>query len=239
MQSIVSCPNCHNDLCIQRVPILSTLDKKNVAQIVPIIHRREFKKGERLLTEGDETESIFIINEGSVKAFKYTPDGREQILYLFSEGDFFGEQNFLGNKTAPYHVEAMEAVKTCIFTKSQFDKVLNRYPVISLKIISELSRRISRMENAFQSMGIRNVDARIAGMLLEYEEKYGEYHLGEILIRLPLSREGMANYLGIARETMSRKLSQFESEGLIQTINNKTVKITNKNALLSLAGYVV
>ncbi len=234
MQREQPCTHCRHELCIHKVPIFSALDHENLLRIVPLIKHQSYKKGERLVLEGDSIDSIIIINEGSVKAFKYSPDGREQILYVFSQGDFFGEQYLLTGQAATYSVEALEAVKTCMLTKAQFNKLLYSYPGISVKIIAELGRRIARMENSFQSIGIRNVDARIAGMLLEYGERYTG--ADKTLIHLPLSREGMANYLGIARETMSRKLSQLENDGIISSVNNKTIMITDLAALRALAG---
>lgn len=234
MQSGHDCIHCNNNLCIHKVPIFFGLDHDNLLKIVPLIKHENYAKGDRLLTEGDPIDSVVILNQGSVKAFKYTPDGREQILYVFSEGDFFGEQFLLSSQTATYSVEALEPVKTCMLSKADFNKLLYSYPEISVKIIAELGGRIARMENAFQSMGIRNVDARIAGLLLEYSERHK--HPDSDLIHLPLSREGMANYLGITRETMSRKLSQLENDGIIVSVNNKTIKIKERQALILLAG---
>lgn len=228
---------CGRPFCIRKVPIFSKLSDEHLHRIMPLIAHKEYQKGELLLREGEKTESVVILNKGRVKAYKITPDGREQILYLFSEGDFFGEQNFLGDSAARYHVEALEPVKTCSFSKTDFEKLLAEHPEISMQIIAELSRRISRMENTFQAMGVRNVDARIAGMLLEYAEKYGEDKPDGVLLHLPVSREGMANALGIARETMSRKLGQLESAKLIETISYKTLRIKNKDALADLAGF--
>ncbi len=234
MRDTHDCTHCKNNLCIHKVPIFSGLDHENLLRIVPLIVHRDYEKGERLLTEGEMIDAITILNQGSVKAFKYTPDGREQILYVFSEGDFFGEQFLLSSQTAGYSVEALEAVKTCTLSKAQFNKLLYAYPGISIKVIAELGLRIARMENTFQSMGIRNVDARIASLLLQYSERYGNAQDG--LVHLPLSREGMANYMGIARETMSRKLSQLENDGIIASVTNKTIVIKDKQALKQLSG---
>ncbi|MHB8131162.1 MAG: Crp/Fnr family transcriptional regulator, partial [Mobilitalea sp.] len=188
------------------------------------------------LFDGEKSESIVIIHEGSAKAYKYTSDGREQILYVFTEGDFFGEQNLLSDRTATYSVEALQPVKTCILSKTQFQQLLYQFPDIALKIISELGDRMARLENAMQGMGVRNVDNRVSGILLEFAAKYGTEGKEGILINLPLSREGIANYLGVARETVSRKLGQLESEGVIRSVNNKSILIIDQEALLTISG---
>lgn len=201
-----------------------------------MIHRREYKKGDTIIFEGDIIDSITIISEGSAKAYKTTADGREQILYVFSEGDFFGEQNLFGNQVATYSVEALENVRTCNLSRENFQELLFDYPKIAVKIIDELGNRIARLENAIQSIGMRNVDNRIGWILLEFAEKYGTKNEDGTIIHLPFSREGIANYLGIARETVSRKLSQFENEGLIRSLNNRDILVYDLDKIAEIAG---
>jgi CRP/FNR family transcriptional regulator len=155
---------------------------------------------------------------------------------VFSEGDFFGEQNLLSDRTATYSVEALQPVKTCILSKTQFQRLLYQHPDIAVKIIAELGERMARLENAMQGMGVRNVDNRIGSILLEFAAKYGTKGQEGTLIQLPLSREGIANYLGVARETVSRKLGQLESDGVIRSVNNKSILILDSDALVEIAG---
>lgn len=222
---------CLHQLCVHKVPIFSSLDGDDLQKIASTIRHREYRKGETLYSEGDTPDSLIILNEGSVKAYKYTPDGREQILYVFSEGDFFGEQNLFGSRTAAFTVEALERVKTCLITKNVFQQSLHTYPDIAIKIIQELEERMSRMENVLQSMGVRSVDIRVSALILDFAAKYGTAAPEGTLIKLPLSREGMANLLGIARETVSRKLGQLESEGIIRSVSNKSILLLDWHAL--------
>jgi CRP/FNR family transcriptional regulator len=95
---------------------------------------------------------------------------------------------------------------------------------------------MTRLENALQTIGVRNVDNRIGGILLEFAEKYGTKNEIGTVIHLPFSWEGIANYLGVARETVSRKFSQMESEGLIISLNNKEILIPDLNKIEQIAG---
>jgi CRP/FNR family transcriptional regulator len=118
-----------------------------------------------------------------------------------------------------------------MLSKEYFQKLLLQYSDIGIKIIEELGERMYRLEHVMESMGVRNVDIRIHSLLLDYMDKYGKEVPEGILIRLPISREGMANYLGITRETISRKLSQLENEGIIRSVTNKSIVILNRAAL--------
>ena len=207
---------CLHKLCMHKVPIFSSLSQDDLTHIASIIRHKKYQKGETLFSEGNRPDALVIVNEGSVKAFKITSDGREQILYVFSE--------------------ALEPVKTCSFTKESFHELLHAYPEIAIKIIEELEERISRMESALQSMGVRSIDNRISALLLDFAEKYGTSVPDGTLIHLPLSREGMANYLGVARETVSRKLGLLENEGIIRSNGNKSILLLDRSMLEASAG---
>ena len=227
---------CRHDLCVGKVPIFSALNQEEMLKISELIHHRTYRKGDSIISEGDRPDSLFILNEGSVKVFRYTSDGREQILYVFSEGDFFGEQYLLGSKPASGYISALETVNVCMLSRSDFRSLLNIYPDIAVRVIESLDDRLSHLENAIQSIGVRNIDGRIASLLLYYAEKFGTYETAGVKVRLPLNREGMANYLGIARETVSRKLGQMENDGLLRTLNNKTFLLLDRHGLEELAG---
>lgn len=238
MDNTCDCGRCKHDICMHRVPIFSALDESEIGSIAELINHHEYKKGQIVVNEGDSLDSIIIMNQGSAKAFKYTLEGREQILYIFAEGDFFGEKNLLSSQTTSFYVEALQDIKTCSLSRTQFNKLIHKYPDIAIKIIDELGKRLARLENSLQSMGVRNVDSRLGSLLLDFEEKFGVGVSEGTLIQLPLSREGMANYLGVARETVSRKLGQLEQDGVIRSVNNKSILITDKASLNILAGLV-
>ncbi len=225
------CENCRHKLCARRVPIFKELNPEELNRVVELIVRKSYARGEIVMLEGSLQDSLIIINRGQVKAFRYTQEGKEQILYIFSEGDFFGEKNLLRQQEATYNVEALEETHTCMINKKDFHRLLREYPDISFKIIDELSVRLDRLENAIQNMGAKNIEARVNGVLLEFSRKYGREHPRGVLIELPLSREGVANYIGVARETVSRKMSHLQDEGIIEMIGNKKVVILDMQAL--------
>lgn len=226
---------CGLEYCVQKVPVFSSLKGEDLAYATSLIRHHDYLKGEILFSEKDRLEALVIVHSGSVKAYKVTPDGREQILYIFQDGDFFGERNLFGDRTASYTVEALESVKTCSFSRESFHALLHEHPDIAIKIIEELEDRILRMENALKSIGVRSVDGRISALLIDFAQRYGTSVTEGVLIRLPISREGMASQLGIARETVSRKLSQLESDGVIRSISNKSILLLKLDALAAAA----
>lgn len=230
--------DCLDKLCAHKIPVFSSLSQEEMDRFSAIARHYRYEKGESITLEGEDLNALVILNEGSAKAFKLTPDGREQILYVFSQGDFFGERNLLGGRKSAYTVEALEPVRTCAFGRDEFYALLRANPDIAIKVIEELEKRMERMENAIQSMGVRSLDSRIGGLLLDFAEKYGDPTPEGMLIHLPLSREGMANFLGVARETVSRKLSQLETDGILRTVGNKALHLLKAEELKALAGKI-
>lgn len=225
------CSSCSNQLCTKKVPIFSALNELELNSMTSLIEHKVYKKGEVLFGEGSHLDSLFIINNGQVKAYKYSLEGKEQILYIFSEGDFFGEKNLLRDQEAPYYTEALELTRACKISKKDFRNLLNEYPEIGLKIIEALSERIEGLENTIQNMGTKSTETRMNLALLEFARKFGKETKKGVLVELPLSREGIANYIGVTRETVSRKLSLLQDEGVIEIIGNKKILILDMDIL--------
>src|SRR5690554_5184575 len=118
-----------------------------------------------------------------------------------------------------------------MITKPDFEQLLRTHPEIGIKIMEELCQRLERLETAVESLGSKDGDARVNGVLLEFAERYGHQHPQGVLVELPFSRQGIANYVGLTRETVSRKLSSLQAEGVLEMIGNKKLLILNKQAL--------
>jgi len=235
MDSFEPCDGCSNDLCIRNVPLFATLDRESMHALTAQMTHKTFKKGEILVHEGDHPLGFTVIRGGSAKAFRTTFDGREQILYIFPENDYFGARFLFTEEKVPYSVEALEETKVCILSKEQFSSLLLEHSSVALQIIEAMANRMSRLELVLQSMGGRNAELRIASLLLEFKDTYGKRNGEYLEITLPLSREGLANYLGLARETLSRKLAQLEEEGIIESLGSKTIRIVDLARLQDLS----
>lgn len=225
------CAHCLNKLCTHAIPIFSSLAYDDLKKIAGLTVHRDYGKGETIVEEGGRPDFVAIVSQGSLKAARYTMDGREQILYVFAEGDFFGEQFLLTDRPAAYQIITLEPVKLCLLYRKDFHLLLQDNPEIGVKIIGELGDRLARLESSVQNMGVRSLEARISAVLLEFADRYGVAHAEGTMIFLPLSREGLASYMGIARETVSRKLSLLEEEGIIRSIGNKKILLRQRAVL--------
>lgn len=230
-----ACRKCLNKLCTHKIPLFSSLNRDDLEHIAGSITHSSYNTGETIISMGEKSNQVTIVSEGRVKACRYTADGKEQILYIFAEGDFFGEQDILNEHNTPYQVEALTQVKLCRLSQQDFQNLLTEHPSIGLQILKEFSSRLQRLEKIVQGSGGRSIDARVSLTLLELAAKYGQKDEAGVLLSLPLSREGLANYMGIARETASRKLSQLENDGIIESLGHKAIWIRDPQALERIA----
>ncbi|MGG5460962.1 Crp/Fnr family transcriptional regulator [Clostridium sp. B9] len=234
------CNTCNcaskNGLCARNILIFSSLSDDELLKIVNMTEHKNIEENDVLCREGEESDKLFLIREGKVKICKLTKDGKEQIVYILSKGDFFGENNvFVENTLSNFSAYALTEGKVCILNKKDLDEILLNNPKISIKIIQEMAKRITSAENLAQNLATKDVEVRVATMLVEFMYKYGHENEEGVKILLPLNREQMANYCGLTRETVSRKLSKFDKLGVIELKGNKIIFVKDKEYLLNLA----
>lgn len=229
------CDLCQGKYCASKVSIFSILPEEQLAEITDKINIITYKKGEKLFFEGDISDKLFLINKGKIKAFRYNKDGKEQIIYILAEGDFIGDMSLIKEGQFKFNAEAMEDSSICILTKDDFDKILLNNPEIALKILKVIYDRVANLEDQVQRLGTKDIESRLAGLLLSLIQEFGTPKDMIVELETPLSREDMANYIGSTRETVSRKLSVLQDEGIIELIGNKKIIIKELNKLEDLA----
>lgn len=228
------CDRCYHQLCTKKIPIFSALEPNEISAVTDLIVHKTYQKGEQIILEGGIFERLIIVNNGLVKIYKYSQEGKEQILYIFSPGDFFGEKNLLKDQVATYYAEALEETMICSIHKNEFRRLLVDHPLIGVKVIEVLAERIDVLESTIENMGTRTIESRVILFLLEFAKKQGIIVEKGIQFDLPLSREGIANYIGVTRETVSRKLSFLQDEGVIELIGHKRIILLDMKALENL-----
>lgn len=225
--------NCSNPKCTAKAPIFSALGKEELQKVYALIVRQVFKKGDIIIQHGSVPGKFMIVKKGKIKMISLNAEGREQILYILNTGDFFGEHNLLRDRAASYCVQAMDDTIICSIGKADFEQLMLRYPNIAVKVMEGLCDRLEHMESLVKTISPKDVNLRITMLLLDLSFRYGLEQHGCVLIDVPMTREEMANYIGVARETLIRKLSSLKEEGVIDLIGHKKIKINDIRRLES------
>ena len=217
--------------CASGIPLFNNLDCTELLEVVKAIGSKKVIKGDVIFKEGSISNSLCFINEGKVKLYKYTKDGKEQILSILSKNDFVGDLELLRESTHKFNAEAIEDCKLCIITKDEMKTLMMNNPEMGIKILESVAEKLSQMEELIQNLATNDIDARVAYLLIELIEKYGDRKEDKIIIELSITREDMANYIGVTRETMSRKLRKFEDDGIIQLDGMKRIIVLDEEKL--------
>ena len=181
MTKAESCILC-KDHCAARIPLFKNLDCRELIEVVKTVGRRKYKKGEVIFEEGDKCNSLYFINEGKVKLYKYTKDGKEQILSILGKNDFVGDLDLLNISEHKYNAAAVEDCKMCIITKDEMRTIMLNNPEIGIKVLEAVSEKMSAMENLIQNLATNDADTRVAYLLNELAETYGQKEGTEIVI---------------------------------------------------------
>ncbi len=198
------------------VPIFREMDDDALEKIASKMQKRSYRKNKMILMEEDEGDTFFILDTGSVKITRVSEDGREIILSILHEGDFFGEMTILDGEARSANVVSLEDTEVFILRRADFLKILEQYPRISVMLLQELASRLRKSDTLIESLSLGDVEERIGLTLLRIAEEKGTYKSGDVFIEeLPYQQE-IASMASTTRETVSRTLKQFESQGLIQ-----------------------
>lgn len=229
------CEKCSGKYCAKKVSIFSILQDEQIIKIADTVIHRKYKKCQIIFFEGDISDKLYIVNKGKIKIFKYTKEGKEQILHILTDGDFIGDLSLLKKGKLDFNAEALEDTAICTLAKEDFDNIIAQNPEITFKILEVVHDRLVNLENLIQRLSTKDVESRIIGVLMSFIKDFGKEDKQGILLELPLSREEIGNYSGLTRETVSRTLTSMQDSGVIEIVGNKKIIIKDIEYLKTMA----
>jgi len=191
-------------------------------------HTNYYKKKQEIYTEGNLPSRLFYINKGKVKTYKRNRDGKELILRLYNEGDFFGYIPLLEGTTYTEYAEALEACELAVIPRHEFEELFNSNPQVMKKIIAMLTKNLSEQEDHLLAMAYNSLRKKVADTLLAINEKYNPQKKEDFEINM--DRENLASIAGVAKESFIRILGELKDEQVI-SITNSVIQIKNLKKL--------
>lgn len=173
---------------------------------------RSVKKKQVIYYEGDHVNGIYLVLDGKVKTAKLTKDGHELLTGIYSADEYFGVNALLLDQPYVESAEALEDTTLCFLPKKEVNELLNRYPEVASLFIHILSNNLQEKEEQLLQLAYYSVRKRMAEVLIRLANQ--EIAPNEAILRI--SRDDLASMAGMATETVSRVLSDFKEEGLIQ-----------------------
>ena len=224
------CNQCSQEYerILKQVPLFSGLNPMDLERVSRLIVRRKFRKGQLIISEGQELEGFYIVISGQVKVYKLSSDGKQQILHLVAPGGTFAEVAAFTKGFSPANASAIIDSEVFFLFKNDLIKLIRDNPQISLNMLASMSQYLRHMVTVIEELALKDVPARLAKYLLDLAP-------GQVTeIKLAITKKELAARLGTISETLSRTLNKFKSKNVIKVSGNR-IAVLNKARLEEIA----
>ncbi len=198
-----------------------------------VLGYRRVKKGEALYRIGDTFTNMYAVRTGSFKKVTLLADGREQVTGFCVAGESLGADGIAANHYAS-DVIALEDSSVCVMPYDLLELLSREVKAVQHHVFRMMSRQLVRESNAMMLLGTMTADERVASFLLDLSHRWQARSYSPSLFLLRMTREETGSFLGLKLETVSRTLSRFRKQGLIE-VNGKEVRILDFAGLIEVA----
>lgn len=210
--------------------LFSELDEQGMRALASRVSFRTYDKGEILFHTGETADGMHLVVDGLIKVYRLGPDGREQVIHLFSSGEPVGEVAMFAGTSFPASAMAMSPARTLFLPREAFLQTAREDLDFPMRLLAVLSGRLRRLVDLIDALSLREVSARLAGRLLVMAEEEGDGKQ----VRILGSKATLAAHIGTVPETLSRLLNRFQQEGLIR-VERRNLRILRPDRLRELA----
>lgn len=218
---------------LRQVPLFSKLRDSDLEVLAPLLTQRDYPKNRVIRFAHDPCDAFYVVLRGQVKVMLIAEDGREVVLSLVREGDFFGEMALLDDEPYAASVIAMDDTTLLVLRRDDFRRSIRELPEMSFGLLRALCGRLLEADNKIGGLMLLDVSGRVAHLLLELSAREDGYEISD----LP-THQVIAQMVGSSRETVSRTISAMTAKQLI--VGTPTgVRILNHEALESAAGHML
>jgi CRP-like cAMP-binding protein/CheY-like chemotaxis protein len=188
---------------------------------------RQFKKNQVIYYDGDKGNGLYIVLSGKIKTMKLAEDGRELMTGIYGTDEYLGINAMLSGEPYADTATALEDSQLCLIPKDQLDELINHYPDVARQFINILANDVRDKEEQLLQLAYNSVRKRMAGSLLRLHKQNVASESFKI------SREDLAAMAGMATETVSRTLTDFKDEGLIEK-KGSLITVLDKKRLVKM-----
>lgn len=208
---------------LKSIPFLSNLEDKTLSELASHAKKSTFQKNSFIITEGDETNSLYILLSGKIRAFSSDEQGKEVTLLEQTPVSYFGELALLGNHARSASVISLEKTSCAIIAQSDFKKWLSSHPDVAFGLIQDLSNTVRRLTDKVKQLALLNVYERTIQALHDMAVKEGDI----LIIHKRPTQQELANIVGASREMVNKIMKELSKGGYIST-QDKTLTIERK-----------
>ena len=216
------------------VEIFAELDERALDEVLRTAHRRRAGKGETVFRQGEEAQSFYVLVDGRLKVTQMTPEGQQVVVRFMSPGEMFGCVAVFGGRRYPGTATAVEDTRMLGWTKGATQHLMERHPRLAMNTLGTVGGRLQESQARVRELSTERVERRIAHALLRLAGQAGKPVGSGIRIDFPISRQDVAEMTGTTLHTVSRTLSAWEEQGIVESGRQK-ITIRKPDALLAIA----
>lgn len=215
---------------LSQTGLFAGLSEPELAFLAQCAVPRKFSAGEIVFSEDDRCIGMYVVEAGQVRIFKTSPGGREQVLSIEGPGGSVAELPVFDGGNYPASVSAIVDSTLLFIAKQDFHALCMAHPEVALKVLRVVGARLRKLVGIIEELSFTTVRHRLAAFLVRLAQREGTRVAGGTAITLPASNQELAAQIGTVRELVSRNLSRFQSEKLIE-LDGRRVVIANVKAL--------
>ncbi|OIB02131.1 hypothetical protein AK95_04260 [Paenibacillus sp. LC231] len=222
---------------LPQIKIFESLPAEIIREIEQLVTRSntyKLSKNSILQTPDNERNGLFFVIAGKLRVYKTNSAGKQHTVCILSEGGMFGEVETFSLGTRGTYVETMEDSIVFSIPTEQFEPLLSKYSELSLRFLSELSKRLRDTDELVEKLVFRDLRGKVLYFLNRLSKKFGIEENGYQKIDIPLTHQELANMIGATREAVSLTLQELSNEGILVT-SRRTVMIHIEKAMKELA----
>jgi len=212
--------------------LCAALETHELSKLDAIASEVDLQAGDPIFFEEDENNYVFNITDGVVQLSRLLPDGRRQITGFLFPGDFLGLSKEGGYANT---AEAVTATKLCRFPRTHLLKMFEELPKLEAQLLNQRSNELVEAQEHIMLLGRKSASERVATLLLMFAKKASGSANPATELHLPVTREAMADYLGMRLETVSRVLSDLRKRGLIDLPSPHRIRFLQWDSLNAIA----
>ena len=207
-----SCAEC----AVRPHAICAALDQDELRQFEQLSHRLQYRPNEPVFSQEEIVTSCYNVLEGVLRLYKLLPDGRRQIVGFALPGDFLGLSI---NGRHGISADAVGPVSVCRFVKTSFSRFMAEKPNLLRRINEFITRDLDEAQEQMVLLGRRSAEEKVAIFLIKWRDRLARIGPLASLTPLPMSRQDIADYLGLTIETVSRTFTKLERDGVIEIVS--------------------
>jgi CRP-like cAMP-binding protein len=210
------------------------LDDESLLSIVQAGRLRRVRDGGYYFHEGEPARVLYVLVEGRVKFTQVTAEGHQVLVRVSGPGEVFGAVAALGDAVHPAAAQASADSAALGWTSEVITGLMERFPRMALNVVRFLAGRVKEFQDRYRELATERVERRVAHALLRLANQIGRKVDNGILIDLTLSRQDIAEMTGTTIFTVSRTLSSWETQGIIES-GRERVLVRDAQALTAIA----